>query len=134
MSDFIGPALPPGLNTCSESDEGELIGPALPIPKEVDSGKTLSGIGPQPPPGFSCKTTTTSDLGADLRDEDQNKDQRTMYGPPLPPELVEGARSYGPTLPPGFNPESSQSEGDGITDLYYILVSQSSCKQVAITI
>jgi len=49
MSDFIGPALPPGLKTVSESDEGELIGPALPIPKEVDSGETL-GIGPQPPP------------------------------------------------------------------------------------
>ena len=134
MSDFIGPALPPGLKTCSESDEGELIGPALPITKEVDSGETL-GIGPQPPPGFSCKTTTTSDLGADLRDEDQNKDQRTMYGPPLPPEFtIEGARSYGPTLPPGFNPESSRSEGDGMTDLYYILVSQSSHRQVAITI
>ena len=116
MSGFIGPPLPPGLKTDSEIDEGqgELIGPALLIskPKEVDGDETL-GIGPLPPPNLNadCKSPASNDLEEDLN---PNKD---MYGPALPPELtlVGGAHSYGPTLPPGFNPETFQSEEDGMT-------------------
>ena len=107
MSEFIGPALPPGLGSAKneEKEEEAVIGP--------DKSTSDVSIGPQLPPNLSTART------AGKRDDEPselNTTASSFCGPRLPSSSVTsasgdglpntsasaGSASYGPSLPPGF--------------------------------
>ena len=115
MSEFIGPALPPGLSTAQNEDKDEknLTGPHK-------STSDIS-IGPQLPPNLSMHASTTQvaeKLDDSVHKKQSKQDTRATFycGPSLPSDSITStsdndlpivtsagsSSSYGPTLPPGF--------------------------------
>ena len=105
MSEFIGPALPPGLRSARDEKKEEaavVIGPD----KSVSDAYS---VGPQLPPNLSTARAAT-------RHDDDPSEAASFSGPSLPSSstsdsdlpittragAVSATCSYGPSLPPGF--------------------------------
>ena len=107
MSEFIGPALPPGLRSAQneEKEEEAVIGP--------DKSTSDISIGPQLPQNLS---TTKAPGKQDGEPSELDTAATSFCGPSLPSSSMPsagdgdlpitsasaGSASYGPSLPPGF--------------------------------
>lgn len=116
MSEFIGPARPPGLR--KEEDKLE-IGPQIPT--------SDASIGPRLPPNLRATTriTESDEIDDSIANKDQSRVDSSCYGPSLPSvnsatpaksddhptaTSVEESDSYGPSLPPGFQARVGHGE------------------------
>jgi len=131
-SDAFGPTLPPGFKSRPNTeDSDDEYGPSVPSKSQI--GPMIPGhlhhensddeedssdedtYGPMPPKNNTVKKTSIS-IG--LSDDDDSDDDDDMYGPALPPHLLnkkpESHESFstserkqvpvGPSLPPGYRP------------------------------
>ena len=124
MSEFYGPALPPGLSSAQPDDveeEEHVIGPALPKVRAGESGSVHGpgdvletvqdgrGIGPVQPLNEETESATA---------QCTSTPPKKTYGPALPPDISRNVQqtagvsrsTYGPALPEGFCTSQQREE------------------------